>query len=54
VRTIVHDHLEHDAYGMFWDIRDDAHRFVKNGVYFVRLAAPGLEKPISYRIVVAR
>jgi len=54
VRTIVHEHLEHDAYGLFWDTRDDARRPVKNGVYFVRLLAPGLQKPIAYRLVVAR
>ena len=53
VRTIVHEHLEHNAYGLFWDIRDESSRPVKDGVYFLRLVAPGLKKPIGYRLVVA-
>lgn len=54
VRTIVHERLRPNSYGNFWDGTNDAHVKARNGVYFVRLLAPGLQKPISYRLVIAR
>ncbi|MGH7740896.1 MAG: choice-of-anchor V domain-containing protein [Candidatus Eiseniibacteriota bacterium] len=54
VRTIVHEHLEASSYGEFWDGTNEARVQARNGVYFVRLVAPGLAKPISYRLVLAR
>jgi hypothetical protein len=54
VHTVVHDRLAPSSYGNFWDGTNDARVPVRNGVYFVRLVAPGLKKPISYRLVLAR
>jgi hypothetical protein len=54
VRGLVHERLEPSSYGNFWDGTNDAHVPARNGVYFVRLVAPGLKKPISYRLVLAR
>ena len=54
VRTIVHDRMAPSAYGNFWDGTNDAHLQARNGIYFARLLAPGLKKPISYRLALAR
>jgi hypothetical protein len=54
VRTLVHERLEPSSYGNFWNGRNDAGVQMKNGTYFIRLIAPGLRKPISYRIALAR
>jgi len=54
VRSIVHERLAPSSYGNFWDGTNDSHMKARNGVYFVRLIAPGLAKPMSYRLVLAR
>ena len=54
VRSLVHERLAPSSYGNFWDGTNDNRVQARNGVYFVRLMAPGLRKPISYRLVLAR
>jgi hypothetical protein len=54
VRTLVHERLEPSEYGNFWNGRNDAGSQMRNGVYFIRLMAPGIRKPLSYRITLAR
>ena len=54
VRTLVHGHLAASSYGKFWNGQNDAGTQMKNGVYFIRLSAPGLRKPLSYRVTLAR
>jgi hypothetical protein len=54
VRTLVHERLEPNEYGNFWDGRNDANVQMKNGVYFIRLTSPGLAKPLSRRVTLAR
>jgi len=54
VRTLIQDRLEASEYGNFWDGRNDAGIPLKNGVYFIRLSAAGLQKPISHRVTLAR
>jgi hypothetical protein len=54
VRTILHGELETSEYGNFWNGRDDAGKQMKNGVYFIRLVAPGLKQPLSHRVTLAR
>jgi hypothetical protein len=54
VRTLVHDRLEASEYGNFWNGRNDAGTQMKNGIYFIRLMAPGLRRPLSYRVTLAR
>jgi hypothetical protein len=52
VRALVDRSLEDGHYTVTWDARDDAGRFVANGVYFVRLSS-GSRSGIE-RIVVLR
>ena len=54
MRSAAFDRLAPSSYGNFWDGTNDARVQARNGVYFVRLVAPGLKKPISYRLVLAR
>jgi hypothetical protein len=54
VRTLRHEHAEPSSYGEFWNGRNDSGIQMKNGVYYIRLLAPGLSKPISYRVTLAR
>ncbi|MBI1799335.1 MAG: T9SS type A sorting domain-containing protein [Candidatus Eisenbacteria bacterium] len=54
VRTLVHERLEPSEYGNFWDGHNDSGVQMKNGVYFIRLSAPGLTKPLSHRVTLAR
>ena len=54
VRRLVHERRDASAYDEFWNGRNDAGTQMKNGIYFVRLMAPGLRKPISYRVTLAR
>jgi hypothetical protein len=39
VRTLVASSMKRGAYSVTWDGRDDRHRSLSNGIYFVRLAA---------------
>ena len=54
VRTIRHERTEPSTYGTLWEGRNDTGIQMTNGVYYIRLAAPGLAKPISYRVTLAR
>jgi hypothetical protein len=52
VRTLARGDREAGAHAVTWDGRDDAGRPVAGGLYFARLAAPGLAA--ERRLVVAR
>jgi hypothetical protein len=54
VRTVLHERLAPNDYANFWDGCNDANVKQRNGVYFIRLTAPGLARPISRRVTLAR
>jgi hypothetical protein len=51
LRTLVHERREAGGYGDFWDGLTDRGTQVKNGIYFVRLAAPGLSRPVVRKAI---
>jgi hypothetical protein len=54
VQTLLRGHREAGSYGTFWGgLRENGTR-APNGVYFVRLNAPGLDRPASRKITLAR
>uniref|UniRef100_A0A832I8K6 FlgD/Vpr Ig-like domain-containing protein n=1 Tax=Eiseniibacteriota bacterium TaxID=2212470 RepID=A0A832I8K6_UNCEI len=54
VRTVLNEYRAAGTHGTFWDGRNDAGRYERNGVYFVRMQAPGEAKPITRKITLAR
>lgn len=52
LRTLVDQDLDAGSYRMPWDGRDDSGQKVSNGMYFVRVVAPGVQR--ATRIVLAR
>jgi flagellar hook capping protein FlgD len=54
VRNLVRARLEPGSHGSSWDgTRQDGSR-ARNGVYFIRLSAPGANQPITRRATLAR
>ena len=54
VRTLVRGWREKGPGAAFWDGRRDDGQFARNGVYFARLAAPGLAKPLTRKVTLSR
>jgi len=54
IRTIFSGWHNSGPGAAFWNGRRDDGIVAQNGIYFVRLMAPGLSKPISHKIVLQR
>jgi hypothetical protein len=54
LRTIVHERQEANVYGAFWDGLKDNGDHVRAGIYFVRLMAPGLTRPVMRKVIFSR
>ncbi|HTK32539.1 MAG TPA: choice-of-anchor V domain-containing protein [Candidatus Saccharimonadaceae bacterium] len=51
VRTLVHEWREAGVYADSWDGRTGDGTQLKNGIYFVRLTAPGLSRPVVRKAI---
>ena len=54
VRSVLSADLAVGTYGNFWSGKRDDGAYAKNGLYFVRMSAPGLSQPITRKITLAR
>ena len=54
VRTLVHEYRAPGTWNWSWDGRDASGQFSQNGIYFVRLLAPGESQPLTRKISLAR
>jgi flagellar hook assembly protein FlgD len=54
VRQLFKGRLPAGTHGNTWDGRDPNGSFMPNGVYFLRLRAPGRSEPLVQKIVLAR
>lgn len=54
VRTLVHEYRPVGLHYLDWDGRGSDGSFVRNGVYFVRLLAPGEKTPITQKVTMSR
>lgn len=54
VRTLLHEFRPVGLHALDWDGRGADGAFVRNGVYFVRLLAPGDPKPVTQKVTMAR
>ncbi len=54
MRTILHGHHEVGSDGTYWNGRRDDGTLARNGVYFARLQAAGLRRPMAKKLTLAR
>jgi hypothetical protein len=54
VRTILNEFRAAGTHGTFWDGMGDRGRALANGVYFIRMTAPGERDVFSRKVVLAR
>lgn len=54
VRTLLHEFRPVGLHQLDWDGRGPDGAFVRNGVYFIRLMAPGQSRPITQKVTMSR
>lgn len=54
VRTLVREYRPVGLHALDWDGRGTDGSFVRNGVYFVRMLAPGEKTPITQKVTMSR